>query len=143
MKNRQKLFNCFLSLILILSSLGLASFVGVAEQNENIAPVFTEPVPSVISATRPTAITVSDANPFYALLATPLAVHYDTSGQQNVIPFYVKNFTNPSSTILRTEGELGILTDLVIGNVFSPKDASIFVAETFWETSPAVMIIKQ
>jgi len=143
MKNRQKLFNSILSLVLIISSFGFATFAGLAEQNENIAPVFTDPVPSVISATRPTAVTVSDANPFYALLATPLAVHYDNSGQQHVIPFYVKNFTNPSSTILRTEVELGILTDLVIGNVFSAKDASLFVAETFWETSQTVMIIKQ
>jgi len=143
MHNGRKIFNCLLGFLLILSSLGIVSFSSVAEQNETTLSLVTEQAPSVISATRPTAITVSDANPFYALLATPLAVNYDNTGQQTVIPFYVKNFTHPSSTVLRTEGELGMLTDLVIGNVFSPKDASLFVAETFWETSPTVMIIKQ
>ncbi len=143
MHNGRKIFNCLLGFLLIISSLGIVSFSSVAEQNEITLSPVTEHASSVISATRPTAITVSDANPFYALLATPLAVNYDNTGQQTVIPFYVKNFTNPSDAVMRTEGELGILTDLVIGNVFSPKDASLFVAETFWETSPTVMIIKQ
>ena len=143
MHNGRKIFNFLLGFLLIISSLGIVSFSSVAEQNETTLSIVTEQAPSVISATRPNAITVSDANPFYALLATPLAVNYDNTGQQTVIPFYIKNFTNPSNTVLRTEGELGILTDLVIGNVFSPKDASLFAAETFWEKSPTVMIIKQ
>ena len=60
-----------------------------------------------------------------------------------MIPFYIKNFSDPSEAILRTEAELGIITDLVIGNVFSPKEASLFLADTFWDTSTAVMLIKQ
>ncbi len=140
MKRGQYVLSILVVLILLCSSISLTSLTGIATENEKNV---YETTVSTFSAIQPTAITVSDANPFYALLATPLAVHYDSFGQQTVIPFYVKNFTTPSSTILRTEAELGILTDLVIGNVFSPKDASLFVADTFWETSSTVMLIKQ
>lgn len=140
MNRGQYVIPFFLSILLLLSSIGLTSITGVADERQhNIYDITV----STRSATQPTAITVSDANPFYALIATPLAVHYDSFGQQTVIPFYVKNFTQPSSTILRTEAELGIITDLVIGNVFSPKDASFFLAETFWETSSTLLLIKQ
>lgn len=140
MNRGQYVIPFFLSILLLCSSIGLTSITGVADERQhNIYDITV----STRSATHPTAITVSDANPFYALIATPLAVHYDSFGQQTVIPFYVKNFTQPSSTILRTEAELGIITDLVIGNVFSPKDASFFLAETFWETSSTVLLIKQ
>ena len=46
--------------------------------------------------TLPTGILISDTNPFYALIATPLCVRYDQSGNQTVIPLYIKNFENPS-----------------------------------------------
>lgn len=140
MNQGQNILPLLLGLMLLFSSIGITSFVTTAEKTEDIRP---DLIRSTSSAIQPTAITVSDANPFYALLATPLAVHYEPSGEQTVIPFYVKNFTDPSSAILRTEAELGILTDLVIGNVFSPKEASLFIADTFWETSSAVMLIKQ
>jgi hypothetical protein len=142
MKRGKKLFQFVLGSILLTSSFGFSTFGGTTEQY-NGTNISNFQITSNMSAIQPTAITISDANPFYSLLSTPLAVHYDTSGQQTVIPFYIKNFTKPSSTILRTENELGILTDLVIGNMFSPKDASLFVADTFWDSSSAVMIIKQ
>ena len=34
----------------------------------------------------PDAIAVSDSDPFYALIATPLGVHYNDVGEQEVIP---------------------------------------------------------
>lgn len=140
MKRGRNLKPIFLVVMLLFSSIGLTSFSGIAKENEHI---ILEEITSILSANQPTAITVSDADPFYALLATPLAVHYSDSGEQTVIPFYIKNFIDPSNAVLRTEAELGIITDLVIGNVFSPKEASLFLADTFWETSNAVMLIKQ
>ena len=140
MKHEIRFLQLFLVFLLLFSSMGFGTITGIAENNNSFSD---EPLISTMKPSMPNAITISDANPFYSLLATPLAVHYDSEGQQTVLPFYVKNFTHPSSTILRTEAELGMLTDLVIGNVFSPREASLFVADTFWKTSSTVMIIKQ
>ena len=47
-------------------------------------------VSATFSAEMPTAIAVSDANPFFALVATPLCVRYTPEGNQTIIPLYVK-----------------------------------------------------
>ena len=99
-------------------------------------------VSSLTSTQLPQAITVSDDDPFYALIATPLAVHYDESGVQRIIPLYVKDLSQPSRAVERAEENIGIYTDLILGNIFSPKDASLFVAKTFWQQSDSVLLIE-
>ena len=39
----------------------------------------------------PHAITVSDSNPFFALITTPLAIHYNSEGEQEILPMFIKN----------------------------------------------------
>jgi len=90
----------------------------------------------------PTAISVSDGNPFYALISTPLAIHYDVNGEQSVVPLYVKNTTAPSKAIKRAENEIGISSNFFIGNSLSAKAVSLSVAETFWKSSKGAIIIK-
>jgi len=100
-------------------------------------------VSSAFSAEMPTAIAVSDSNPFYALIATPLAVHYDDAGEQTVIPLYMKNFDEPSKAVERAEQQIGIYADLIISDVFTPKEISLTLAEMFWEESNGALLIKE
>jgi len=90
----------------------------------------------------PSAIEVSDSNPFYALIATPLAVHYDKEGNREVIPMYIKNMSNPSRAVIRTEQMVGRLVDLVIDGKKSPKEVSLELAEKYWDKSDLALIIK-
>jgi len=92
--------------------------------------------------TLPNAITVSDEEPFLGLIATPIAVHYDNQGKQEIIPLYMKNKDNPSSAVIKAEQNIGKKANFNIDNTFSPKVVSLSVAEKFWEKSRAVLIIK-
>ena len=80
----------------------------------------------------PSAVEVSDDNPFYPLILTPLVIHYDKEGNREVIPLYVKNMTNPSRAILRTEQLVGRPVDLIIGGGKSPKDVSLEILK-YWK----------
>jgi len=90
----------------------------------------------------PTAISVSDNNPFFTLIATPLAIHYSFDGKQEVLPLYVKNITAPSKAIKRAEKEIGMPSNFFIGNSLSAKAVSLSVAERFWKSSKGAIIIK-
>ena len=91
---------------------------------------------------RPTAIAVSDSNPFYALIATPLAVSYNDLGKPTIIPLYVKNFDNPSKSVERLEKQIGRYADYVIGKDTSPKKTYLNVAISFWQSCDDALIIK-
>ncbi len=97
---------------------------------------------STLSEYLPSAIAVSDSDPFYALIATPLGVHYNDVGEQEVIPFYIKNFDNPSKAVERAEEQIGIYANYIIDGIFSPKETSLFVADMFWEESNTALLIK-
>lgn len=99
-------------------------------------------VTSTLTSDMPAAIAVSDSNPFYALIATPLAVHYNEEGNQTVIPLYVKDFNDPSKAVERAEQQIGIEVDFVISDIFTPKEISLSIAGTFWEESNAALLIK-
>ena len=88
---------------------------------------------STLSENLPSAIAVSDSDPFYALIATPLGIHYNDVGEQEVIPFYIKNFDNPSKSVERAEEQIGIYANYIIDGIFSPKETSLFIADMFWE----------
>jgi len=89
----------------------------------------------------PTAITVSDSNPFYTLIATPLAVRYNEKMDAHLIPLYVKNISNPSRAIERAEDQIGIYSDFIISDIFTPKEISLEIAEKFWDSSDKVLLI--
>ena len=97
----------------------------------------------LVSAGLPTAVAVADSNPFYTLIATPLAVNYNEQGEQHVIPLYVKNFKNPSSAVERAEEQTGRHANFLIDDILSPKEASLAIAELFWESSTTVLLIKE
>jgi hypothetical protein len=90
----------------------------------------------------PSGILVTDSNPFYTLIATPLAVNYDAYGNQHVVPLYVLNFTDPSSAVIRAQEQIGIYPDLVVSDIFSPKETSLLYATLFWQTTTDALIIK-
>jgi hypothetical protein len=90
----------------------------------------------------PNAIVVSDSNPFYALIATPIAVHYDALGNQQIIPLYIMNFNDPSEAIIRAKQQIGIYPDFSLSDYLTPKEASIYVISLFWDQADAAMIIK-
>ena len=87
------------------------------------------------------AISVSDENPFYPLIATPLAVNYDKEGEQTIKPLYVKDFNDPSKSIERVEDDIGINVNEFI-KTGSSKEVSLNLAEKYWDTSKGVLLIK-
>lgn len=90
----------------------------------------------------PDAIEISDSCPFYALVATPVAVNYDMEGEQNVIPLYVKNFEETSSAIVRSEELIGITPNEIIEDGTDIKEVSLEFAEKYWESSKGALIIE-
>ena len=91
----------------------------------------------------PNAIAVSDANPFFPLIATPLAVHYDAKGNQEVIPLYVQNFSDPSSAVTRVmSDQINVPVDVFMDDTQSPEAWSIALAKTYWNHSDAALLIQ-
>ena len=91
----------------------------------------------------PGSITVADSCPFYPLIATPLAVNYDENGQQAVIPMYVMNFTSPSTAITRLQDQLQNNKEPeIIPENETPEHASLRIAQTYWDSSEAAVIIE-
>lgn len=93
----------------------------------------------------PSAITVSDDNPFTALIATPVAIHYTANGTKTSVPLYVENFTTPSNAI--HDLRFNHLKDyrnheMVLENTNSVKENAMFLAKTFWKKSDTVLLIE-
>jgi peptidase C25-like protein len=109
---------------------------------KNTDDVWKFDVSSTFSSDLPLAITVSDSNPFFMLIATPLAVRYNDVGNQEVIPLYVKDFSDPSKAVVRAEQQVGIYADFAISDIFTPKEISLFVAEMFWDETSTALLIK-
>jgi hypothetical protein len=132
---RQTMFLSFftLGLLLINTSCGIA----------NTPPQSTpfQAVSSTRSAGFPAAITVSTADPFYTLIATPLAVFYNNVGEQTVMPLYVKDLTNPSTAVQRTEAEIGLYADYTIAGL-SAKQSSLLAAALFWQSSNTALVLQ-
>jgi hypothetical protein len=88
----------------------------------------------------PSGVVVTDSSPFYALIATPLAVHYIDEGQE-ACPLLIKNFTHPSSAVerfLETIGD-GLL---VLDGSQSVEAVSLDLVENYWASSEGVMLIE-
>ena len=101
------------------------------------------------------SMVVSDDDPFYAIMATPVAVHYEETGEMMATPLLVAGDT-PSITVKRflqaynhpTTITIGALGDLSVPKSFTileedVKHTSLTVAETFWSASDGAMIVPQ
>jgi len=142
MKKNDRLIVLTGVIILILAAIGIYLWVpeeavaGAAKVNNFIS--VTGELKNI-----PDAVTVSDACPFYPLIATPLAINYCEDGEQTVKPLYVMNIENPSRAILRVQDQLnGGKTCEIIGLNETAKEASLRIASTYWENSDAALIIE-
>ena len=113
-----------------------------SEFNKDLNTFEAVGVTSTYSADLPSAIAVSDSNPFFGLIATPIAVRYNEDKEQEVIPLYVKNFEDPSKAVVRAEQQIGIYANYVIDSIFTPKEISLSAAETFWDETSTALLIK-
>ena len=134
--------------MLILSAVGShsgdISFKSIQNKQKTISPlnVDIKEGHSTLSSNFPSAIAISDSDPFYALIATPVAIHYNETGTQAVIPLYIKNFDNPSKAVERVQNQIGIPADYIINGTYSPKDVSLDIATRFWNESSSALIIE-
>ena len=130
-----------LSLLLVTSAISISTAPIKNDSLSHSASANDFIYSSSISSGLPNAITVTDANPFYVLMATPLAIHYN-EGSQHVVPLYVQNFSNPSKAVLRAEQQIGIYSDFTIGSFLPPKEMSLFIAASFWQQSSTALVFK-
>jgi hypothetical protein len=108
-------------IILVIASIGVYTWrpSGVAGNSASIDSYLS--IKSSFSGV-PSAIVVSDENPFFPLIATPLAVHYDADGNQEIIPLYVENYSDPSSAVTRAiSDQIKIPVDLFMDNTQSAE----------------------
>lgn len=135
------IFSMLTVLLLIATSF---SAVGTIPEEKQAEKDYTKSYQSMglLSNDMPSAIAVSDSNPFYSLIATPLAVHYDQNGTQTVVPLYVKNFDDPSKAVIRAQHQIGVEVDFVISDIFTPKEISLSIADLFWQESTDALIIQ-
>ncbi len=134
----------FIGIIVIISA---AIFVVFHDDKDQRKPLEAEDIYNLTGILQniPDAIEVSDENPFYALIATPVAVHYDLNGTQELIPLYITNMSEPSDSILRLQNEqlkeYGV-TNLMKYHDENVKDFSLNIASNYWVKSDAAMIIE-
>ena len=141
MKKNDKLIVVFGVVVLLIASIGVYYWapMDTGEKTAYVEDFFDV---SGVMKDMPYAITVSESCPFYSLIATPVAVNYDTAGQRNLVPLYVKNFEDTSSAIIRAEDQIGIYANEVIEDIEPVKDVSIKFAEKYWKSSEGALIIE-
>lgn len=141
MKKNDKIIVSLGVVILIIASVGI--YFWTYEEAKAGVPSATElaQVCGVFSS-EVDAVTVSDSNPFYPLITTPLAVHYDPNGEQYVAPLYVMNLDKPSSAVSRVIEMIGAPSNALIVESGSSEEVSLKVAQEYWESSKAVILIE-
>ena len=141
MNKNDKLISVVGVIILILASIGIYTW-NTEETSKHISSIDDFYTVSSSLTNLPDAVAVSDSDPFYALIATPLAVNYNADGQQEIIPMYVQNFTDTSRAISRAEDQIGISTNEFIDCTKSAKEWSIYIAKQYFVESDAALIIE-
>ena len=140
LKKNDKLIAVLGVIILIIAAVGI--FYWSEEPAITKAEVKDFFMVSGVMNDLPEAIAVSDSCPFYSLIATPVAINYDSEGYQNIIPLYVKNFEEPSSAIERAEDMIGLYADEEVKGDISPKDLSLDFAKKYWKSSKGALLIE-
>jgi hypothetical protein len=145
MKKNDKIIVLLGVIILVLASIGIYYYEPIDEREKIDSFKSLYPVESIY-AKNASAITTCTSNPFFPLIATPLAVQYDDENNQNVKPLYVINFLETSNTIERAVRQIGILPDLRIavdsGYGDNAKDISLAIAKEYWDRSEAALVIE-
>jgi hypothetical protein len=141
MNKNDKLIAVIGVVILVIASIGIYTWKP-GETMQHLSSIDDFFVVSSSLSNVPDAVAVSDANPFYALIATPLAVHYNTEGKQEIIPMYVQNYSDPSRAISRAEEQIDIAANEFIDDSRSVKEWSIELAKKYWNSSEAALIIE-
>ncbi len=141
-KAKDKLIAICGVLVLIIASIGIHVWNPFEENiSESITVKDFYDVSGSFSSL-PSGISVSDSNPFFALIVTPLAVHYNQNKEPGVIPLYIEDYINPSRAVIRAKDMIGITPDLAVGDSRSLKDLSLDIAESYWKSSDAALIIQ-
>lgn len=141
MKKNDKLVVTLGVVILILASIGIYYYNPVGEELIYADITDFEGLTGNIKE-MPRAITVADSNPFYPLIVTPVAVHYDADCEQIVIPLFIENMTELSGSISNTKALIGVFGEKVVDGSKSVKEVSLEFAEKYWENSQAALIIE-
>ena len=141
MNKNDKLIAVIGVVILVIASIGIYTWKP-GETMQHLSSIDDFFVVSSSLSNVPDAVAVSDANPFYALIATPLAVHYNAEGKQEIIPMYVQNYSDPSRAISRAEEQIDIAANEFIDDSRSVKEWSIDLAKKYWSSSEAALIIE-
>ena len=126
--------------ILVLASIGVYYWAPAIfeESNADLDDLFDISSEFLIE---PEALTISDSCPFYALIATPLAVHYDESGEQFVAPLFVEKPGETSDAVIMAESRIGLKPINEISHL-SAKEFSLYIAEKYWKSSDAALLIQ-
>ncbi len=141
MKKNDKLIVVIGAVILIISSIGIVMWEDL-ETTVSASSIDDFFYVTGSFSNMANAIVVSDSNPFYPLLATPLAVHYDSECNQEVIPLYIQNFSSPSKSVERAIDQIGKNIDQFIDDSMSAEQWSLEIAEKHWSSSEAALIIE-
>ena len=141
MKKNDKVIVVIGALILIISSIGIYVWED-SETTVSAAPINDFLSISGSISNIPDAIIVSDANPFYALIATPLTIHYDLEGNQEIIPLYIQNSSNPSQSVKNAIDQIGKNVNEFIDDSMNAEEWSLEIAEKYWTKSEAALIIE-
>ncbi|UCF12618.1 MAG: hypothetical protein JSW06_11400 [Thermoplasmatales archaeon] len=140
MNKNDKLIVVIGVLVLVIALIGIYTW---KPMETTVSALSTDEFFSISSSLSyvPNAIAVSDSDPFYALIATPLAVNYDQDGNQSIIPLYIQNFSNPSQAIEKAVDRIGSVTE-IIDTSKSAEEWSLEIAQEYWESSDAVLLIE-
>ncbi len=125
--------------IIIIASIGVYTWnpgLSQVTTNENFLDM------QGVFSSVPTAILVSDKNPFFPLIATPLAVHFSENGKQTTIPLYIQNPDEPSDAVTKAIHNIGIPITLAITDSKTAPAWSQEIAQTYWKSSTGALIIE-
>jgi hypothetical protein len=140
MKKNDKVIVILGVVMLVLASIGIYYYDPIMDVEDITISEF-EDISGVLKNI-PEAISVSDGDPFYPLIATPVAVHYDVEGEQELIPLFVENMEGASDSIVRMKEYLYLFSQEKVDGSKSAKEVSLEFAEKFWQSSDAVLIIE-
>jgi len=141
MKKNDKLVVILGVIILVIASLGIYYWVPTETKTEAAeAEDFVGITGSMKNI--PTGILVSDCSPFYPLIATPVALHYNKNCEMGLIPLLIENITEPSTAVTKAIDMLNLRGETVIDGSKTPKELSLDFAKTYWKKSEGALIIE-
>ncbi len=143
MKKNDKFIVIVGVIILIISSIGIFTF---KQNNQSVQAVKIDEILEIsgVLIKTPDSIVLSDESPFFPLIATPIAIHYDVDGGQSIIPLYILNSTEPSDAVERLRNsQLSAfsINEYIIEDGADPKNLSLQCAERFWEKTNAALLM--